>query len=295
MQDIAGLEEFLRGEQVDIAIVTVPGQAAQSIIDRLVAGPEATRVRAILNFAPVKVLTPKDVVRAPGRLLERTDVALVLPRPRERVTCRAARALSDALVARRGARSASRCASRATPSCVYSRLYGALTGDVARRRLCAGARARLRGLPAALPREPRRRRRRRRSRRGCWPATTSTPAACTSWRGRGDVESAGPADAAHVGLLVAAQRGAAARARRRPLGADGGRDRVAARRRQRRRRAQRLRRGRPADRARPRRAAARACACARVRARRGLGRCATPRPVPRRRARPDDRTTEESP
>jgi redox-sensing transcriptional repressor len=61
VQDVAGLEEFLRGEPVDIAIVTVPGTAAQSIIDRLVAGPAESRVRAILNFAPVKVLTPKDV------------------------------------------------------------------------------------------------------------------------------------------------------------------------------------------------------------------------------------------
>jgi redox-sensing transcriptional repressor len=61
VQDVAELERFLEAEHVDIAIITVPGHAAQSIIDRLVSGPEDRRVPAILNFAPVKVLTPKDV------------------------------------------------------------------------------------------------------------------------------------------------------------------------------------------------------------------------------------------
>jgi redox-sensing transcriptional repressor len=61
VQDIAELEEFLVAEHVDIAIITVPGHAAQAIIDRLVSGPAERRVPAILNFAPVKVLTPKDV------------------------------------------------------------------------------------------------------------------------------------------------------------------------------------------------------------------------------------------
>jgi redox-sensing transcriptional repressor len=62
VQAVADLETFLAEHDVDIAIVTVPGPAAQAIIDRLVAGPDERRVRAILNFAPVKVLTPKDVI-----------------------------------------------------------------------------------------------------------------------------------------------------------------------------------------------------------------------------------------
>jgi redox-sensing transcriptional repressor len=62
VRDIAELESFLASERVDIAIVTVPAHAAQSIIDRLVAGDDRARVPAILNFAPVKVFTPKDTI-----------------------------------------------------------------------------------------------------------------------------------------------------------------------------------------------------------------------------------------
>jgi redox-sensing transcriptional repressor len=62
VRDIAELEDFLQREHVDIAIVTVPATAAQSIIDRLVAGDPERRVRAVLNFAPVKVFAPRDVV-----------------------------------------------------------------------------------------------------------------------------------------------------------------------------------------------------------------------------------------
>ena len=49
-------------ERVDIAIVAVPAHAAQSIIDRLVGLDPPQRVRAILNFAPVKVFAPRDVI-----------------------------------------------------------------------------------------------------------------------------------------------------------------------------------------------------------------------------------------
>jgi len=62
VRDVDELEDFLAEERVDIAILTVPGESAQGIIDRLVDGPPESRVRAILNFAPVKVFTPRDVV-----------------------------------------------------------------------------------------------------------------------------------------------------------------------------------------------------------------------------------------
>jgi redox-sensing transcriptional repressor len=62
VQNVDQLEGFLERESVDIAIVTVPAHAAQSIVDRLVSGPPERRVRSILNFAPVKVFAPKDVV-----------------------------------------------------------------------------------------------------------------------------------------------------------------------------------------------------------------------------------------
>ena len=62
VRDVADLERFCQEEDVDIAIVAVPGHAAQSIIDRLVGLEPQRRVRAILNFAPVKVFAPRDVV-----------------------------------------------------------------------------------------------------------------------------------------------------------------------------------------------------------------------------------------
>jgi redox-sensing transcriptional repressor len=56
------LEEFCRerreiGEPVDIALITVPAQAAQATADRVVQ----SGVRAILNFAPMRVVTPPHV------------------------------------------------------------------------------------------------------------------------------------------------------------------------------------------------------------------------------------------
>ncbi len=52
------LEEFCRREKVDIAMVTVPAGEAENTVERLgVAG-----VRAILNFAPVKVHAPEGVL-----------------------------------------------------------------------------------------------------------------------------------------------------------------------------------------------------------------------------------------
>jgi redox-sensing transcriptional repressor len=58
VQSMGELEEFCAAQQVDIAMVTVPAHAAQATIDRVVAAG----VKAILNFAPVKVFTPKEVV-----------------------------------------------------------------------------------------------------------------------------------------------------------------------------------------------------------------------------------------
>ena len=62
IRDAADLESFCHEEHVDIAIVSVPAHAAQSIIDRLVGLEPPQRVHAILNFAPVKVFAPRDVI-----------------------------------------------------------------------------------------------------------------------------------------------------------------------------------------------------------------------------------------
>lgn len=58
VRSVAELEEFCSEEQVDIAVVTVPASEAQSTIERLVGAG----VRAILNFAPVRVHTPEGVL-----------------------------------------------------------------------------------------------------------------------------------------------------------------------------------------------------------------------------------------
>jgi redox-sensing transcriptional repressor len=58
VRSVAELEEFCAEERVDIAVVTVPASEAQATIERLVGAG----VRAILNFAPVRVHTPDGVL-----------------------------------------------------------------------------------------------------------------------------------------------------------------------------------------------------------------------------------------
>ena len=53
----ADLERVLTEESIDIVIVAVPGPAAQSVVDRVVGAG----VRAILNFAPVRLEVPAGV------------------------------------------------------------------------------------------------------------------------------------------------------------------------------------------------------------------------------------------
>ena len=58
VRDVDHLEPDLKREPSDIAIVVTPADAAQDVADRLVhAG-----VKAILNFAPVQLAVPNDVV-----------------------------------------------------------------------------------------------------------------------------------------------------------------------------------------------------------------------------------------
>ena len=58
VRDVGRIETDLEQEPTDIAIVVTPADAAQEVVDRLVhAG-----VKAILNFAPVQLAVPADVV-----------------------------------------------------------------------------------------------------------------------------------------------------------------------------------------------------------------------------------------
>lgn len=56
--DIALLEAQLRGGEIDMAVLVTPAEAAQPLADRLVQ----LGVQAILNFAPVQLVVPEDVV-----------------------------------------------------------------------------------------------------------------------------------------------------------------------------------------------------------------------------------------
>ena len=57
VQDFATLEEFCKKEGVDIGIICVPRDAAQTVADSLVAGG----VKGIWNFAPIDIEITKDV------------------------------------------------------------------------------------------------------------------------------------------------------------------------------------------------------------------------------------------
>lgn len=57
IEDASRIEEVCRERGVDIGIVTVPADAAQSVVSALVDGG----VRAILNFAPRRVEVPEGV------------------------------------------------------------------------------------------------------------------------------------------------------------------------------------------------------------------------------------------
>lgn len=58
IQDIAELEQVLRAAPVDMAVLATPGEVAQPLAERLVQ----LGVKAILNFAPIQLVVPEDVV-----------------------------------------------------------------------------------------------------------------------------------------------------------------------------------------------------------------------------------------
>jgi redox-sensing transcriptional repressor len=53
----AELDDALRRDQVDIAIIAVPADVAQGVVDRVISAG----VKAILNFAPIKLRVPGHV------------------------------------------------------------------------------------------------------------------------------------------------------------------------------------------------------------------------------------------
>jgi redox-sensing transcriptional repressor len=58
IHDVDALERELARHPVDMAVLVTPAEAAQSVTDRLVS----LGVRAILNFAPIQLAVPDEVV-----------------------------------------------------------------------------------------------------------------------------------------------------------------------------------------------------------------------------------------
>jgi redox-sensing transcriptional repressor len=57
VRDIGQLERDAQRERPDIVVLTVPGEEAQVVVDRLVKAG----IKAILNFAPAQLQAPPDV------------------------------------------------------------------------------------------------------------------------------------------------------------------------------------------------------------------------------------------
>ena len=82
MLGIDTLEQELGRQPIDMAVLVTPAEAAQAVTDRLLA----LGVKAILNFAPVQLAVPDDVVVKTVNLaleLETLSYALATGRPRE--------------------------------------------------------------------------------------------------------------------------------------------------------------------------------------------------------------------
>jgi redox-sensing transcriptional repressor len=58
VRDVKELEPELRRQPVDIAVIVTPAEAAQAVADKVVG----LGVKAILNFAPIQLIVPDDVV-----------------------------------------------------------------------------------------------------------------------------------------------------------------------------------------------------------------------------------------
>lgn len=57
IHDVGRIERVVREEAIDVAVIAVPARAAQRVLNRVMA----TGVKAVLNFAPVRLRTRLDV------------------------------------------------------------------------------------------------------------------------------------------------------------------------------------------------------------------------------------------
>jgi redox-sensing transcriptional repressor len=69
VEDIADLESVVRERKLRLAVLTVPSKAAEGVAERLAEAG----IEAILNFAPVPILTDRE-----GVLVQNIDLTLEL-------------------------------------------------------------------------------------------------------------------------------------------------------------------------------------------------------------------------
>jgi len=80
VSDFANLDDEIKKNKIKIAIVAVPAQHAQSVVDKLID----SKVKAILNFAPITVQVPEGVfVRNENMAIELEALSFALTNRKE--------------------------------------------------------------------------------------------------------------------------------------------------------------------------------------------------------------------
>ena len=75
IRDISRFEGDVAREQPEIAVIAIPGEGAQDVLDRIVR----TGIKAVLNFAPVQLHAPADVtVKAVNMAMELEGLSFAL-------------------------------------------------------------------------------------------------------------------------------------------------------------------------------------------------------------------------
>ena len=75
IRDMARFEADIADEQPEIAVIAIPGEGAQDVLDRIVR----TGIKAVLNFAPIQLNAPPDVtVKAVNMAMELEGLSFAL-------------------------------------------------------------------------------------------------------------------------------------------------------------------------------------------------------------------------
>lgn len=75
VRDMARFEADVAADRPEIAVIAIPGEGAQEVLDRIVR----TGIKAVLNFAPVQLHAPADVtVKAVNMAMELEGLSFAL-------------------------------------------------------------------------------------------------------------------------------------------------------------------------------------------------------------------------